>query len=102
MAYASFCLFNCVFVFVKLSVTLVTFELTSFCYFSLCYIILLNYFLFNLFLFLQKSGGAKSPPPSPSLYAVPGHWNTRLFCSDSKQAHYELGHTNTACNTKDV
>ena len=63
MAYASFCLFNCVFVFVKLSVTLVTFELTSFCYFSLCYIILLNYFLFNLFLFLQKSGGAKSPPP---------------------------------------
>ena len=27
---------------------------------------LLNYFLFNLFLFLQKSGGAKAPPATPS------------------------------------
>ena len=26
---------------------------------------MLNYFLFNLFLFLQKSGGAKAPPPQP-------------------------------------
>ena len=34
-------------------------------------IFLLNYFLFNLFLFLQISGGAKAPPPSPSLCAVP-------------------------------
>ena len=34
-------------------------------------IFLLNYFLFNLFLFWQKSGGAKAPPPSPSLCAVP-------------------------------
>ena len=34
-------------------------------------IFLLNYFLFNFILFLQKSGGAKAPPPSPSLCAVP-------------------------------
>ena len=47
----------------SLPVTLVTFELTVFCYFFTP-LLSLTYFLLNLFFFLQKS-------PSPSLCAVP-------------------------------
>ena len=47
-------------------VTLVTFELTIFCYFTTP-LLLLNYFLFNLFSFSQKSVGGATPPSARSL-----------------------------------
>ena len=51
----------------SLPVTLVTFELTIFCYFLLFFtpLLLLNYFLFNLFFSCKKVGGLKPPQPLP-------------------------------------